>query len=40
MIKKLFVITILLTDKELLDALKGLPNNKSPGNEGVNKGII
>ena len=26
-----------LTDKELLDALKGIPNNKSPDNGGLTK---
>ena len=36
MIKKLFVITD-LTDKELFDALKGIPNNKSPDNDGLTK---
>ena len=26
-----------LTDKKLFDALKGIPNNKSPGNDGLTK---
>ena len=26
-----------LTDKKLFDALKGTPNNKSPGNDGLTK---
>ena len=26
-----------LTDKELFDALKGIPNKKSPGNDGLTK---
>ena len=26
-----------LTDKELFDALKEIPNNKSPGNDGLAK---
>ena len=26
-----------LTDKELFDALKGILNNKSPGNDGLTK---
>ena len=26
-----------LTDKELLNALKGILNNKSPGNDGLTK---
>ena len=26
-----------LTDKELFDALKGIPNNKSPGNDRLKK---
>ena len=26
-----------LTDKKLFDALKGIPNNKSPGDDGLTK---
>ena len=36
MIEKLFAITI-LPIKELFDALKGIPNNKSPGNSWLTK---